>query len=963
MLDRDDHLRTRAFQFVDCLPSLRDNATLTRHLAEYLDDEQLELPRIFHAAVGPGRLRILREQMIGGAARFGATQMAGRFITGYDAPSAIKTIERLRDNGMAFTIDVLGESTTSHARAGRYAEVYHHLIDELTTRAAAWERIPLIDEDSCGPMPRVNLSIKLTGLDPHFDAIDPDRTISEVGRRLRPLLHHARQTGAFVNIDMESYKHRDITLELFKRLSLEDDFRDWPDIGIVVQAYLKDGERDLIGLLDWGKQRGTRFTIRLVKGAYWDSETAAAVRNYAEPPVWTRKYQSDVSYERMTRIMFQHAHLIRPAFASHNVRSLAVVVATAEELGVSRNEYEVQTLFGMGDPLKTAMAQLGQCVRVYCPYGDLMPGMGYLIRRLLENTSNEGFLKQGFGDRANHDCLLADPAAAKPPSSPLPSRRYRNTDPEEPMVMFKNASNTSFASAENRQKMIGAIDYVRGECGRTYPLVINDQTVSTRTWHDSVNPSRPQEVVGQVAQATIADVGRAVEAARKAFEQWRMTRAADRANLLRKVADRIEMRRFELAATMILEVGKPWREADADVTEAVDHWRYYADQIQRIESRPRLRNIPGEDNMLAYSPKGVCAVISPYAFPLAILSWMTSAALAAGNAVVMKPARQASVLAAKLIEILGDVGLPPGVTNFVPGPGATIGQHLVEHGGINVVAFVGSHEVGTGVIRAGATVRPGQGFIKKMIVEMGGKNAIIVDDDADLDGAVQAVIESAFAFAGQKCSSCSRLIVLDGVYETLLDRLREATQSVPVGPADAPATMLGPVIDGAARTRVREYIDLARREGRIFFEGKLPPEAEDGYFVPPVIVVDAKPEARIAQEEIFGPVLVVLRASDFDKAIEIANNSRYALTGGVFSRSPAHIDRARREFAAGNLYINRRITGSQVDAQPFGGFKLSGTGVKAGSPDYLLHYMDARCITENTLRSGLVPSEERTEVS
>lgn len=531
------------------------------------------------------------------------------------------------------------------------------------------------------------------------------------------------------------------------------------------------------------------------------------------------------------------------------------------------------------------------------------------------------------------------------------------------MATFKNASNTNFATGENRRKMIGAIDYVRGECGRTYPLIINDQTVSTKAWHDSINPSRPREVIGQVAQATTADVSQAIKAARRAFQQWRAVRAADRANLLRKAADRIEMRRFEMAATMILEVGKPWREADADVTEAVDHWRYYADQIQRIESHPRLRNIPGEDNMLAYSPKGVCAVISPFAFPLAILSGMTSAALAAGNTVVMKPARQASVLAAKLVEILGDVGIPPGVVNFVPGPGTTIGQHLVENGDVNLVAFTGSHEVGTGVIRAGAIVRPGQGFIKKMIVEMGGKNPIIVDDDADLDGAVQAVIESAFAFAGQKCSSCSRLIVLDGVYDVLLDRLRQATESVPIGPADAPATMLGPVIDERAQTRVRECIDLARTEGRILVEGKLPPEAQGGYFVPPVVVVDVKPEARIAQEEIFGPVLVVIRASDFDQAIEIANNSRYALTGGLFSRSPAHIDRARREFAVGNLYINRRITGSQVDAQPFGGFKLSGTGVKAGSPDYLLHFMDARCITENTLRSGFVPSEERTEVS
>jgi RHH-type proline utilization regulon transcriptional repressor/proline dehydrogenase/delta 1-pyrroline-5-carboxylate dehydrogenase len=328
--------------------------------------------------------------------------------------------------------------------------------------------------------------------------------------------------------------------------------------------------------------------------------------------------------------------------------------------------------------------------------------------------------------------------------------------------------------------------------------------------------------------------------------------------------------------------------------------------------------------------------------------------------VVVKPARQASVTAAKLIDIFHDVGAPRGVVNFVSGCGATIGRHLAEHEGVHVVAFTGSQEVGTALLRAGAVVRPGQAFIRKMIVEMGGKNAIIVDDDADLDGAVQAVIESAFAYAGQKCSSCSRLIVLEGVHAMLVSRLREAVESIPIGPAETPGMIVGPVIDEAAVARIRKYIDWGKAEGRLLVQAKLPPECSEGCFVPPTVFDDVKPDARIAQEEIFGPVLSITRAGDFDEAIEIANGTRYALTGGLYSRSPSHIEQARRDFAVGNLYINRRITGSQVDAQPFGGFRLSGTGVKAGSPDYLLHFMDARCITENTLRSGFVADEQRT---
>jgi RHH-type proline utilization regulon transcriptional repressor/proline dehydrogenase/delta 1-pyrroline-5-carboxylate dehydrogenase len=962
-VDRDATLRTRAFEFVDCLPALGNHAEIFRHLGEYFDPDAVNLPKVFHAALRPGRLQRLREDVFGWSARFGATRMANRFITGYDVPSVITTIERLRRAGMAFTLDVLGESTTSYAQGDRYAEIYRHLIDALTPVSRDWGAIPIIDQESCGAMPRLNFSIKLTSLDPHFDAIDPERAIREVGQRLRPLMRQARRAGALVNIDMESYKHRDLTLELFKRLMLEDDFRDWCDIGIVVQAYLKDGERDLEDLLEWGKKRGHRFAIRLVKGAYWDAETAGAVRNYKEPPVWTRKWETDACYERMTRVMLENTDLIRPAFASHNVRSLAVVLATAEELGLTAYDYEVQTLFGMGDPLKAAMAQLGQCVRVYCPYGDLMPGMGYLIRRLLENTSNEGFLKQSFEDRAGRDRLLVDPAAAQPPSGPLPARHYQNTYAEEPMTAFTNASNTNFALSENRKKMAGALEYVRGEFGRSYPLVIAGETVSTDEWFESHNPSRPSEVVGKVAQATTVEAERAVAAARKAFQTWRTITPVTRAELLRKAADRMEARRFELAATAVLECGKPWREADADVTEAVDHTRYYAEQIVALNLQPRLRNIPGEDNMLAYSPKGVCVVISPWAFPLALLTGMTTAALAAGNTVVLKPARQASVVAAKLAEIFHDVGFPPGVLNYLPGPGDAIGPYLVEHEGVNIVAFTGSEEVGSTVIRAGANVRPGQAFIKKMVVEMGGKNAIIVDDDADVDGAVQAVIESTFAYAGQKCSSCSRVIILDGVYDAFLTRLREATESLTIGPADDPATTVGPVIDEPARKRIREYIEIGGHEGRLLIEGKLPSGCEEGYYVAPAIFVDVKPDARIAQEEIFGPVLVVLRARDFDEALEIANSTRYALTGGLFSRSPTRIDRARREFAVGNLYINRRITGSQVDAQPFGGFKFSGTGVKAGSPAYLVYFMDARCITENTLRSGFVPDEKHTEVS
>ena len=957
-VEQDEQFKTRAFQFVECLPSLSDDAALVRHLDEYLGGPDLPLPGLFRLAVRRGKVCGFMRTLMAQVSRFGAGQMAERYIAAHDARSAVKTIERLRRQGMTFTLDVLGESTTSMVQAERYLQKYLDLIDGLAPVLATWPVDPLLDEETRGSMSRLNLSIKLTSLDPYFDAIAPERTIRVVCDQLRPLLRKAREAGAFVNVDLESNKVRALTFELFKRLLMEDEFRAWTDVGIVVQAYLQDGERDLAGLLDWGKQRGHRFAIRLVKGAYWDAETALAVRAYKNPPVWTRKWESDACYERMTKVMLANTNLLRPAFASHNVRSLAHVLATAEAQGLTPRDYEVQMLYGMGDPLKAAMTKLGQCVRVYLPFGDPLAGMGYMIRRLLENTSNDSFLKQGFKERSTHAKLLTNPAEARPPSAPLPRRRYVNLDPEEPMSPFENASPTAFGVEENRRKMLQALKDVHAQAGKEYPLVIADEPVPTETWFDSVNPAAPHEVIGRIGRATQAQADAAIAAAHNAFARWRLTSAVERAHLLRRVADRMEERRFDLAATMVLECGKPWREADADITEAVDHWRFYAEQIIQFEARPRRRNVPGESNILLYSPKGVGVVLSPWSFPLALLCGMTSAALAAGNTVIMKPASPASVLGAKMMQVFMDVGMPPGVVGYLPCDGSQLGSYLVEHEGVNLVAFTGSSEVGTKVIEAGARAAPGQGYIKKMIVEMGGKNAIIVDDDADVDGAVQGVIESAFSYSGQKCSACSRVILLPGLTDAFCTRLTEAIESLPIGPPEDPGTVIGPVIDEKHRKRVLDHIEIGRREGQVLVEAKLPVEMQDGYYVAPIIFDQVPPDARIAQEEIFGPVLSLLRAKDFDDALALANGTRYALTGGLYSRSPARIERAQREFAVGNLYINRRITGSQVDVQPFGGFKLSGTGVKAGSPDYILRFMDARCITENTLRSGLVPQDQ-----
>ncbi|MBI2359663.1 MAG: L-glutamate gamma-semialdehyde dehydrogenase, partial [Deltaproteobacteria bacterium] len=465
----------------------------------------------------------------------------------------------------------------------------------------------------------------------------------------------------------------------------------------------------------------------------------------------------------------------------------------------------------------------------------------------------------------------------------------------------------------------------------------------------------PKEIVGRVPVAGINEAEEAIGIAQRFFPTWAATAAKERAATLFRAASVMRDRRLELAAWEVFEVGKGWREADADVTEAIDYLEYYGREMLRF-SEPRLtQKIPGETNHYIYEPRGIAVVIAPWNFPLAILTGMTSAALAAGNCVIAKPAEQSPVMGAHLLDILREAGLPADCCHLLQG-GGELGAYLVRHPAIHLIAFTGSREVGLEILREAHVHQPGQAHVKRVVCEMGGKNAIIVDADADLDEAVTHIIDSAFGYQGQKCSAASRLIIVEEVHNRLLERLVEAVKSLKIGPTKDPRNFVGPVIDATAHAKITGYIDLGKREGNCVVELQAP--TEEGCYIGPVIFTGIAPQHRIAQEEIFGPVLSVMKARDFEEGLALANRSSYALTGGLFSRSPAHIERARREFRAGNLYINRGITGAIVGRQPFGGLKLSGIGSKAGGPDYLLQFLEPRTISENTLRHGLVPPED-----
>lgn len=522
--------------------------------------------------------------------------------------------------------------------------------------------------------------------------------------------------------------------------------------------------------------------------------------------------------------------------------------------------------------------------------------------------------------------------------------------------MFKNEPFTDFAVAANRQKFQGELDALDSKIkggGLSASPVVAGKELSGASTYERIDPATDNVVVGRTKLATIADADQAVQSLLTGFPRWRATPFQERARIIRAAGDEMARRKFELNALIVRESGKPWGEADGDTAEAIDFCRYYADEMLRLGPPQKMGEIPGEDNRYFYEPRGIGVIISPWNFPLAIACGMTTAALVSGNCAILKPAQQTSLIAARLAEILYAAGVPQDVLAFLPGSGSAVGNHLVNHPAVDYICFTGSKEVGLQIINKASVVLPGQRNVKRVVAEMGGKNAIIVDSDADLDEVIKGVIQSAFGFAGQKCSACSRLVVVGDAYEPLLERLRHAAGDIIVGNPSESGTFLPPVIDKGAQGKIMEYVQYGQQNHKALFQGQVP---KAGCFVPASIFRDVPTSSRLWKEEIFGPVLACTQARDFDEAIKLANDSEYALTGGVFSRSPKNLEKAREEFRVGNLYINRKCTGALVYRQPFGGSRMSGVGSKAGGPDYLIQFMEPRTVTENTMRRGFAPA-------
>ncbi len=938
---KDDDFKVQLLRFIDVLPSLQSDALVVRVLKEYFADEKIT-PMLLKWGIKGLSEKGLLPKIAGKVIHANVEALAKQFIAGKDPEAAIPVLHALRNQGYAVAVDLLGEVVLSEREAGAYTARYMELLDFLEREVATWEQTPVLDMDHSGPIPKQNISIKVSSLYSQLDPINWNGSIEEVKKGLRPVFLKAQDTGASITVDMEHYYIKDLTIAIFK--SIVEEFKDYQHAGIALQTYLHDTGQDVSDLIEWTKKNRTRISIRLVKGAYWDYETVISKDRGWPLPVFLNKEETDLSYEELTKVLLDNTEYIRPALATHNIRSISNAIAHADTLGLPKNAYEFQVLYGMAEPIRAALQKMGHRVRVYAAVGELIPGMAYLVRRLLENISNESFLRKSFVENMTVGELIQAPQAVidRPDEEPQDIDTFRN----EPF--------TDFSKKENREEMQKALTKVKKHFGNAYPLYAGGKELQTESMIVSKNPSRPDEIIGSVYSATREIAQQALEEAASAQDAWRNTPAEERAGFLFRAAEEMRKNRFDLSALEVFEVGKTWPEADADVAEAIDFLEYYGQEMIRLGTTRHLGYYPGEYNEYCYEPRGIGVVISPWNFPIAIPTGMIAAGIVAGNCVLFKPSGLSPVSGFQIMETFRRSGLPQGVLQFLPGPGAEVGEYLVSHPDTDFIAFTGSKEVGLGIVRHAGEVRSGQRNVKKVIAEMGGKNAIIVDETADIDEAVKGVLGSALGFQGQKCSACSRVIVVGDMYSRFCERLKEAMESIRIGPPEDPSNVMGPLVDKAAQDKISTYIELGKSKEQTLLLRKV---EEEGYFCGPAIFTEVHPDSKIAQDEIFGPVLSVMNAKDIDEALAVANNTIYALTGGLYSRSPSNITKVKNELRAGNVYINRKITGAMVGRQPFGGFGMSGVGSKAGGPDYLLQFMNPKSISENTMRKGFTPEQ------
>jgi RHH-type proline utilization regulon transcriptional repressor/proline dehydrogenase/delta 1-pyrroline-5-carboxylate dehydrogenase len=934
---KDPSFKIELFRFVDVLPSLKSADQISDHIRMYLVREDLNVSPIVKSALGVAAGGGLLSKIAANTVKSNVEGMAKNFICGENAEGALPVLKKLWEGGLSFTVDILGEAVVSEEEADSYFHRYLDLIEKLPESVSRWKEQELLENTPQGKTPRTNVSVKCSSLYSRIDPMHFRDSVDGIKQRLRKLLRAAVAKNAFVYLDMEQNDLREVLIAVAEELWMEDEFVSYPHFGIVIQAYLQCALSDLERLKKLADKRKTHFSIRLVKGAYWDYENILSSQRAWKSPVYLRKVETDANYERCSKFLIESYPAIIPAFASHNIRSLAYALTLAEQKNIPPSALEVQMLYGMAEPFKKALHSKGLRIREYTPVGEMLPGMAYLVRRLLENTSNDGFLKAKFVDDKATDTLLQKPV---PPAEAAALKGHTTA---EPMV--------DFSRREVRDHFNKTFEELRKAGAAMIAPQVGGEELSSYEARSYTNPSLRSEIVSQLKLAKPECLEKCHSILDAGEKEWKKRGYEERAKILHAIADQIQDHRVKLSCIMTLEVGKSFREADADVCEAIDFCRYYADEYLKLMKGREVESALGEKNSYFYKARGRALVISPWNFPLAIMCGMTVAPLVCGSSVIIKPAETSSRIAQAFYELMLAAGVPNDVVAFLPSKGSEVGSLLVRDPRIHLINFTGSKAVGMEIMRA-AQEYPGKKCVKKVVAEMGGKNALIVDEDADLDEAVVHSLKSAFGFQGQKCSALSRLIVIGDAYESFKERFIEAVKTLRMGPAWEESAEVGPVVDQVSCDRLKNVIQQFQEN--VVYSAYLPVQL-NGNYVPPTIFESKDYQGDLGQKEFFGPLVTLFHAKDLDEALLIANSTDYALTAGLCSRNPESIERVKEELEAGNLYINRPITGAIVNRQPFGGYRFSGVGAKAGGPDYLLQFLEPYCISESLMRRGFSP--------
>ena len=944
----DEAVKVQLLRMLDVLPALRDHQAIAEHLEEYYQDVREHLPWAVRVGLDLSTSNTILSRALAYNARTNAARMARRFVAGNGPAEVLQTARRLRRQGLAVGFSVATGRVLSEQDADDYQHSCIRLIEACSDAVEEWPASVILDDNHLGPIPRLHVTVSLSRLDARFDAVDFDGSRKRVLKRLRPLLQTAADHHAFVQFAAERESDKTLAGEILREILCGKEFRTFTDVGLTVEAASCTAEDEAKDILKWVKKRKTPVSLLLTCGRHHDVELRRSEAAARASSVLPTADAVDAAFEQHSRFLMKNAEWLHPVLAPRQLRGVSHALAWADEYKVPRSAVEIALPFGAQEDLAQLLAEARLRVRLDCPVGPGVPTLSRLARHQLENLSDDTYLRSPISESHSVETLLM-----KPGSQPV-------AEPVEESEPFSHEPRTDFSVAENCEAMSQALSDARDEFGQTYPLVIDGKSSESRSSVSSRNPSSLKEIVGHVAAATADQAADAVEGARRTFAQWASSETSNRCEYVELIAAEIRERRFELAAWICLEVGMTWDDADTEVAMAIDYCMFYASEMRRLDV-PQEFDLSGEENRYSYRPCGVAVVIGSWRSPLAALTGTLAAAIVAGNTVVLKPAEQSSVIAAHLMNVIRNAGVPDGVVNFLPGISEDICPELVGSPDVQLVCFNGDYEAGAEINRLAAETDHRQDSIRRVLAELGGNNAIIVDKDADLDDAVPDILSSAFAFAGQQAASCCRVIVLEAIHDELVERLVDAAGSLKLGAAEDPATQIGPVIDEDARKEMEQLVKSADVDAdeEIVFAGKPGKLAKEGAFASPVIVTGIDPESNFAQQEIHGPLLSIIRVRNLDDAFAAANATRFALSGGVYSRSPSTLKRARIEFQVGNLSLNRRITDRMVQRQPFGGYRMSGTGISSGGPDYLLNFLIPVNVSENITRRGIETKKKR----